>query len=91
MQNCPRGLEISREADHFRISSRPHLSGIQQSSIRGCKFIFRGRNSSNKWIGGLCVQLLVKDSSQRLPLHKVLTHPWIVNNADPSGVYNSHT
>ena len=33
------------------------------------------------------IQLLVKDSSQRLPLEKVLTHPWIVANADPSGVY----
>lgn len=37
----------------------------------------------------LYVQLLVKDSSQRLPLQKVLTHPWIVNNADSTGVYGS--
>nr|KYP70141.1 Serine/threonine-protein kinase Aurora-1 [Cajanus cajan] len=32
-------------------------------------------------------QMLVKDSSQRLPLHKLLEHPWIVQNAEPSGVY----
>lgn len=32
-------------------------------------------------------QMLVKDSSQRLPLHKVLEHPWIVQYADPTGVY----
>ncbi|KAF3674143.1 Serine/threonine-protein kinase Aurora-2 [Capsicum annuum] len=35
----------------------------------------------------LISQMLVKDSSQRLPLKKVLEHPWIVQNADPSGVY----
>lgn len=34
-------------------------------------------------------QLLVKDSSQRLPLHKVLQHPWIFQNADPDGVYKT--
>jgi aurora kinase len=34
-----------------------------------------------------CTQMLVKNSAQRLPLHKVLEHPWIVQNADPSGVY----
>ncbi|CAO2199358.1 unnamed protein product [Urochloa humidicola] len=33
------------------------------------------------------VQMLVKNSAHRLPLHKVLEHPWIVQNADPSGVY----
>lgn len=32
-------------------------------------------------------QMLVKDSSQRIPLHKVLEHQWIVQNADPTGVY----
>ncbi|KAF6159036.1 hypothetical protein GIB67_022191 [Kingdonia uniflora] len=32
-------------------------------------------------------QMLVKDSSQRLPLHKLLEHPWVVQNADPSGIY----
>jgi aurora kinase len=31
--------------------------------------------------------MLVKNSAHRLPLHKVLEHPWIVQNADPSGVY----
>eukprot|EP00249_Psilotum_nudum_P009969 c22256_g1_i2 orf=395-1312(-) len=35
----------------------------------------------------LICQLLVKDSTQRLPLERVLAHPWIVANADPSGVY----
>ncbi|XP_038985233.1 serine/threonine-protein kinase Aurora-1-like isoform X3 [Phoenix dactylifera] len=35
----------------------------------------------------LISQMLVKDSSQRLPLHKLLEHPWIVQNADPSGIY----
>ncbi|KAL6544311.1 Phosphatidylinositol:ceramide phosphoinositol transferase (IPC synthase) [Orobanche gracilis] len=35
----------------------------------------------------LITRMLVKDSSQRLPLHKVLEHPWIIQNADPSGVY----
>ncbi|CAH8388518.1 unnamed protein product [Eruca vesicaria subsp. sativa] len=32
-------------------------------------------------------QMLVKESAQRLPLHKLLEHPWIVQNADPSGIY----
>ncbi|KAH8975831.1 hypothetical protein BDL97_01G180000 [Sphagnum fallax] len=36
----------------------------------------------------LICQLLVKDSSQRLPLQKVVSHPWIVNNADTSGIYS---
>ncbi|KAH7286022.1 hypothetical protein KP509_33G055700 [Ceratopteris richardii] len=35
----------------------------------------------------LISKLLVKDSAQRLPLKQVLLHPWIVANADPSGVY----
>ncbi|RZC06538.1 Serine/threonine-protein kinase Aurora-2 [Glycine soja] len=35
----------------------------------------------------LISQMLVKSSSQRLPLHKLLEHPWIVQNAEPSGVY----
>ncbi|KAL7166393.1 hypothetical protein ACSBR2_037131 [Camellia fascicularis] len=35
----------------------------------------------------LISQMLVKDSSQRLPLHKLLEHPWIVQNAEPSGIY----
>jgi hypothetical protein len=35
----------------------------------------------------VAVQMLVKNSANRLPLHKVLEHPWIVQNADPSGVY----
>nr|CAB3475920.1 unnamed protein product [Digitaria exilis] len=35
----------------------------------------------------LISQMLVKNSAHRLPLHKVLEHPWIVQNADPSGVY----
>ncbi|KAL0327520.1 UNVERIFIED_CONTAM: Serine/threonine-protein kinase Aurora-1 [Sesamum angustifolium] len=35
----------------------------------------------------LISQMLVKDSSQRLPLHKLLEHPWIVQYADPSGIY----
>ncbi|CAN1219037.1 Serine/threonine-protein kinase Aurora-1 [Linum perenne] len=33
------------------------------------------------------LQMLVKDCVQRLPLHKLLEHPWIIQNADPSGVY----
>ncbi|WRX33320.1 Protein kinase domain - like 10 [Theobroma cacao] len=37
----------------------------------------------------LISQMLVKDSSQRLPLHKLLEHPWIVQNADPSGIYRA--
>ncbi|KAA8525217.1 hypothetical protein F0562_006919 [Nyssa sinensis] len=35
----------------------------------------------------LISQMLVKDSSQRLPLNKLLEHPWIVQNADLSGTY----
>ncbi|XP_074572460.1 serine/threonine-protein kinase Aurora-3-like [Curcuma longa] len=30
-------------------------------------------------------KLLVKDSSKRLSIEEILTHPWIVQNADPSG------
>ncbi|KAL4332860.1 hypothetical protein GQ457_07G044880 [Hibiscus cannabinus] len=37
----------------------------------------------------LISQMLVKDSSERLPLHKLLEHPWIVQNADPSGIYRA--
>ncbi|KAI5021720.1 hypothetical protein ZWY2020_058450, partial [Hordeum vulgare] len=35
----------------------------------------------------LISQMLVKNSAHGLPLHKVLEHPWIVQNANPSGVY----
>ncbi|KAK5834088.1 hypothetical protein PVK06_017961 [Gossypium arboreum] len=37
----------------------------------------------------LISQMLVKDSSQRLPLYKLLDHPWIVQNADPSSIYKA--
>ncbi|GLT57209.1 hypothetical protein SLA2020_301970 [Shorea laevis] len=37
----------------------------------------------------LISQMLVKDSSQRLPLHKLLEHPWVVQNADPSGIHRA--
>ncbi|KAG0477128.1 hypothetical protein HPP92_013518 [Vanilla planifolia] len=33
----------------------------------------------------LISKLLVKDSSKRLSVQKILEHPWIVNNVDPSG------
>ncbi|KAE8731705.1 Serine/threonine-protein kinase Aurora-1 [Hibiscus syriacus] len=33
--------------------------------------------------------LISQDSSERLPLHKLLEHPWIVQNADPSGIYRA--
>ncbi|XP_018680851.2 serine/threonine-protein kinase Aurora-3 isoform X2 [Musa acuminata AAA Group] len=33
----------------------------------------------------LICKLLVKDSSKRLSLQKILKHPWIVTHADPSG------
>jgi hypothetical protein len=31
------------------------------------------------------LQLLVKDSSKRLSLQKILEHPWIIKNANPMG------
>ncbi|XP_020593719.1 serine/threonine-protein kinase Aurora-1 isoform X2 [Phalaenopsis equestris] len=34
----------------------------------------------------LISKMLVKESSQRLPLHKLLEHPWIIQNADPPGI-----
>ncbi|XP_020592232.1 serine/threonine-protein kinase Aurora-1-like [Phalaenopsis equestris] len=34
----------------------------------------------------LISQMLVKESSQRLPFNKLLEHPWIVQNADLSGI-----
>ncbi|XP_022897190.1 serine/threonine-protein kinase Aurora-3 [Olea europaea var. sylvestris] len=33
----------------------------------------------------LISQLLVKDSTKRLSLQKIMEHPWIVKNADPTG------
>ncbi|KAJ0620704.1 putative protein kinase Aur family [Helianthus annuus] len=35
----------------------------------------------------LIIQLLVKDSAKRLPLDKILKHPWIIMNADPNGTF----
>ncbi|KAK9931184.1 hypothetical protein M0R45_018473 [Rubus argutus] len=37
----------------------------------------------------LISQLLVKDSSKRLSLEKIMEHPWIIRNADPSGICNN--
>ncbi|XP_074273165.1 serine/threonine-protein kinase Aurora-3-like isoform X1 [Silene latifolia] len=34
----------------------------------------------------LITRLLVKDSSKRLSLQKILEHPWITRNADPTGI-----
>ncbi|KAI4356824.1 hypothetical protein L6164_000811 [Bauhinia variegata] len=31
-------------------------------------------------------QLLVKDSTKRLSLQKIVEHPWIIKNADPTGI-----
>lgn len=32
------------------------------------------------------LQLLVKDSSKRLTLQKIMEHPWIIKNANPKGI-----
>ncbi|KAK2665214.1 hypothetical protein Ddye_003788 [Dipteronia dyeriana] len=37
----------------------------------------------------LILRLLVRDSAQRLSLQKILEHPWIIKNADPTGTYNT--
>ncbi|KAL9267447.1 Serine/threonine-protein kinase Aurora-3-like protein [Drosera capensis] len=39
----------------------------------------------------LIIRLLVKDSSKRLSLKKILEHPWILKNADPSGICSNDT
>ncbi|KAL8141262.1 hypothetical protein V2J09_007283 [Rumex salicifolius] len=36
----------------------------------------------------LISRLLVKDSSKRLSLQKIMDHAWITKNANPTGVYN---
>ncbi|XP_020209102.1 serine/threonine-protein kinase Aurora-3 isoform X2 [Cajanus cajan] len=36
----------------------------------------------------LISRLLVKDSSQRLSLQRIMEHPWIIKNANPMGVCN---
>uniref|UniRef100_I1JKI5 Protein kinase domain-containing protein n=1 Tax=Glycine max TaxID=3847 RepID=I1JKI5_SOYBN len=36
----------------------------------------------------LISRLLVKDSSRRLSLQRIMKHPWISKNADPKGVCN---
>ncbi|XP_021741617.1 serine/threonine-protein kinase Aurora-3-like isoform X2 [Chenopodium quinoa] len=36
----------------------------------------------------LITRLLVKDTSKRLSLQKILEHPWILKNADPTGIFN---
>ncbi|KAF8413070.1 hypothetical protein HHK36_001046 [Tetracentron sinense] len=36
----------------------------------------------------LISRLLVKDSSKRLSLQKIMEHPWIIKNADPTGICN---
>ncbi|KAI6702641.1 hypothetical protein NL676_011777 [Syzygium grande] len=36
----------------------------------------------------LICQLLVKDSSKRLSLQKIVEHPWIAKNANPEGICN---
>ncbi|XP_057949481.1 serine/threonine-protein kinase Aurora-3 [Malania oleifera] len=36
----------------------------------------------------LISRLLVKDSSKRLSLQKILEHPWIIKNANPAGTCN---
>lgn len=36
----------------------------------------------------LILRLLVKDSSKRLSLQKIMEHPWIIKNADPTGICN---
>ncbi|EPS62291.1 hypothetical protein M569_12502, partial [Genlisea aurea] len=34
----------------------------------------------------ISLQLLVKETSKRLSLEKILKHPWIIENADPMAI-----
>lgn len=43
----------------------------------------------SEFIEFFLAQLLVKDSSRRLSLQKIVEHPWIIENADPSGICNT--
>nr|XP_043611278.1 serine/threonine-protein kinase Aurora-3-like [Erigeron canadensis] len=65
-------FEADSQADTFRRIMKVDLT-----------FPFTPRVSTEAQ--NLIIQLLVKDSAKRLSLEKILEHPWIIKNADPSG------
>ncbi|RWW58816.1 hypothetical protein BHE74_00034287 [Ensete ventricosum] len=85
----PLVIIISDICDSFRLSPKSILSYL---GVLCYEFLygmppFEAKEHSDTYRSLCLVQMLVKDSAQRLPLHKLLEHPWIVQNADPSGVY----
>ncbi|RRT57506.1 hypothetical protein GW17_00002698 [Ensete ventricosum] len=63
---------------HVYLAREKRVSkGELYNELQKCKYFSERRTAT----------MLVKDSAQRLPLHKLLEHPWIVQNADPSCVY----
>ncbi|KAG4389408.1 hypothetical protein GLYMA_06G088700v4 [Glycine max] len=72
------------DMDHFQNTScySLHRKRIIQVDLK-----FPSKPIVSSSAKDLISQMLVKSSSQRLPLHKLLEHPWIVQNAEPSGVY----
>ena len=95
IQDSESGPEVSVETIRFACCKGPHFSGKRLPSK-----IFPNLDGDHKMLvfrfrlpeppldfTKFFVQMLVKNSAHRLPLHKVLEHPWIVQNADPSGVY----
>ncbi|KAG5048605.1 hypothetical protein JHK85_009708 [Glycine max] len=79
----PKG-EIYKELQKCKYFSERHTT----TTLGGrCTHSIIGEPRVAHWIIFHLRWMLVKNSSQRLPLHKLLEHPWIVQNAEPSGVY----
>lgn len=62
---------VSSFCEHF------HLNLQRKNNTLGINF--------DVFVMHKLLQILVKDPSKRLPLTKILEHPWIIKNADPSG------
>jgi hypothetical protein len=83
IQDSESRLEVPTETIRFTCRKGLDFSG-KSKKVFSFSLVSR---KGNGFITNCRTQMLVKSSAQRLPLHKVLEHPWIVQNADPSGVY----
>ena len=67
--------------------------GVFVLQLLSCSLLFLCSTFKRKYPSIICLStpLAVKDSSQVLPLHKLLEHPWIVQNAEASGFIGAST
>ncbi|KOM34429.1 hypothetical protein LR48_Vigan02g057900 [Vigna angularis] len=76
---------IYEEMDCAKEKIRSNFNNIKKRIMK-VDLSFPSNPSVSLDAKSLISRLLVKDSSRRLSLQKIMEHPWIVKNADFSGI-----